>query len=154
MRKHTITMLILSAVLCLLFSGTALAADLKRNDIGQYLAAEEAGSVSGPAFDSTEKASASDAAEETLLGTFLTTGYSSSGSATASGSMPTAGHTVSADWSILPAGSRIRFGGSSVIYTVEDNGVAGSTVDVYYASYAEAASHGVQYREVYLVRKK
>ena len=155
MKKNTITILILSAILCLMFSGAASAADLKKkNEIGQYMNSGAADLTSGPAFAGAGKATAADAEEESLIGTFFTTGYSSSGSATASGIMPTAGHTVSADWSVLPAGSRIRFGGSSVIYTVEDNGVYGNTIDVFYASYEEAASHGVQYREVYLLRKK
>ena len=52
---------------------------------------------------------------------------------------------------MLPRGSKIRFAGSDTIYTVEDNGVHGQIVDVYYATTAEAWAHGVQYREVYLI---
>ena len=65
--------------------------------------------------------------------------------------MPKAAHTVASDWGVLPRGSKIRFAGSDTIYTVEDNGVRGQTVDVYYATTAEAWAHGVQYREVFLI---
>ena len=88
----------------------------------------------------------------TYLGTFTTTGYSNpDGSASADGTMPRAQHTVSADWNVLPPGTRIRFGDSDIIYTVEDTGVHGNWVDVYYPTHSEAWSHGLQYKDVYLV---
>ena len=86
------------------------------------------------------------------VGTFKTTGYSNpNGTRCADGSVPKAAHTVASDWGVLPRGSKIRFAGSDTIYTVEDNGVHGQIVDVYYATTAEAWAHGVQYREVYLI---
>ena len=89
---------------------------------------------------------------ERSLGTFKTTGYSNpNGTRCADGSVPKAAHTVASDWGVLPRGSKIRFAGSDTIYTVEDNGVRGQIVDVYYATTAEAWAHGVQYREVYLI---
>ena len=88
----------------------------------------------------------------TYLGTFTTTGYSNpDGSASADGTMPRAQHTVSADWNVLPPGTRIRFGDSDIIYTVEDTGVHGNWVDVYYPTHSEAWSHGLKYKEVYRV---
>ena len=88
----------------------------------------------------------------TYLGTFTTTGYSNpDGSASADGTMPRAQHTVSTDWSVLPPGTRIRFDDSDIIYTVEDTGVHGNWVDVYYPTHSEAWSHGLKYKEVYLV---
>ena len=88
----------------------------------------------------------------TYLGTFTTTGYSNpAGSASADGTMPRAQHTVSADWNVLPPGTRIRFGDSDIIYTVEDTGVHGNWVDVYYPTHSEAWSHGLKYKEVYRV---
>lgn len=90
--------------------------------------------------------------DERSLGTFKTTGYSNpNGTRCADGSVPKAAHTVASDWGVLPRGSKIRFAGSDTIYTVEDNGVRGQIVDVYYATTAEAWAHGVQYREVYLI---
>ena len=89
---------------------------------------------------------------ERSLGTFKTTGYSNpNGTRCADGSVPKAAHMVASDWGVLPRGSKIRFAGSDTIYTVEDNGVRGQIVDVYYATTAEAWAHGVQYREVYLI---
>ena len=88
----------------------------------------------------------------TYLGTFTTTGYSNpDGSGSADGTMPRAQHTVSADWNVLPPGTRIRFGDSDIIYTVEDTGVHGNWVDVYYPTHSEAWSHGLKYKEVYRV---
>ncbi len=87
----------------------------------------------------------------TYLGQFKTTGYyNDSGNASADGSWPRAQHTVSTDWSVIPAGTRIRFGDSDIVYTVEDTGVHGMMVDVYYETYSEAHSHGLQYKDVYL----
>lgn len=87
----------------------------------------------------------------TYLGQFRTTGYyNDSGNASADGSWPRAQHTVSTDWSVIPAGTRIRFGDSDIVYTVEDTGVHGMMVDVYYETHSEAHSHGLQYKDVYL----
>lgn len=89
----------------------------------------------------------------TYLGQFKTTGYyNSSGSASADGSWPRAKHTVSADWSVLPPGTRICFGDSDIVYIVEDTGVHGNMVDVYYDTYDEAMGHGLQYKDVYLAK--
>ncbi len=89
---------------------------------------------------------------ERSLGTFKTTGYSNpNGTKCADGSVPKAAHTVATDWGVLPRGAKIRFAGNNTIYTVEDTGVHGQIVDVYYATNAEALAHGVQYREVFLI---
>ena len=94
-----------------------------------------------------------------LIGTFKTTGYcncskcSSAGhDLTATGTVPKSGHTVAADFSILPAGTKIRIGEDPTIYTVEDTGVKGQVVDVYYDTHKVALSHGVSYQNIYLVK--
>ena len=100
----------------------------------------------------TEAQAAERGEKGTYLGTFTTTGYSNpDGSASADGTMPRAQHTVSTDWNVLPPGTRIRFGDSDIIYTVEDTGVHGNWVDVYYPTHSEAWSHGLKYKEVYRV---
>ena len=106
-----------------------------------------------PEAEQTTEAPAAERGEKgTYLGSFTTTGYSNpDGSASADGTMPRARHTVSADWKVLPPGTRIRFGDSDIIYTVEDTGVHGNWVDVYYPTHSEAWSHGLQYKDVYLV---
>lgn len=98
------------------------------------------------------KLSAMTAETGVWIGTFKTTGYSNpNGNKSADGSMPRAGHTVASDWSVIPKGSKIRFGDSDIIYTVEDTGVHGTVVDVYYDDVSSADAHGVQYKEVYLL---
>ena len=118
-------------------------------------AAEAEKETEAPAAEAeqeTEAPAAERGEKGTYLGNFTTTGYSNpDGSASADGTMPRARHTVSTDWKVLPPGTRIRFGDSDIIYTVEDTGVHGNWVDVYYPTHSEAWSHGLQYKDVYLV---
>ena len=108
--------------------------------------------ASAGAGQETEAQAVEKGEKGTYLGTFTTTGYSNpDGSASADGTMPRAQHTVSTDWNVLPPGTRIRFGDSDIIYTVEDTGVHGNWVDVYYPTHSEAWSHGLKYKEVYRV---
>lgn len=108
--------------------------------------------ASSESVQETEPQAVERGEKGTYLGTFTTTGYSNpDGSASADGTMPRAQHTVSTDWKVLPPGTRIRFGDSDIIYTVEDTGVHGNWVDVYYPTHSEAWSHGLKYKEVYLV---
>ena len=69
---------------------------------------------------------------------------------TASGTIPVAGVTVAADWSILPCGTVIVVNGHE--YTVEDSGglVKGKTIDFYMESHEEALQFGVQEIEVFV----
>lgn len=88
------------------------------------------------------------------LGTYKTTGYCNcrkccgkwAGGKTASGTYPTAGRTVACG--SLPFGTEILIEGMGQ-YTVEDRGVHGKHIDVYYGSHGTAYNHGVQYREVF-----
>ena len=68
---------------------------------------------------------------------------------TASGLHAKSGHTLSADWSILPKGTRVYIDG--VIYTVEDNGVWGNSVDIFFDSYQECVNYGLRHVSVYKV---
>lgn len=116
--------------------------------------AENPVSVEKKADDAAETASIGTtrtAKKGTYLGTFLTTGYGPTGSSTATGVWPRARHTVSADWDVIPPGTHIRFGDSDIVYTVEDNGVSGNWIDIFYGSDSEADNHGTENREVYLL---
>ena len=68
----------------------------------------------------------SPASKEKALGIFTTTGYcncekcSGGNRLTYSGAVPQSNHTIAADLSVLPLGSKVRIG--SIIYTVEDIG--------------------------------
>lgn len=91
------------------------------------------------------------------LGIFTTTGYcscdicSSGHGFTFSGTVPTAGHTISADIMVLPLGTKVII--NDVVYTVEDIGssVNGNKVDIFYATHEEAWNHGVQTAEVFML---
>lgn len=95
---------------------------------------------------------------ETPLGIFSISGYcgcDACGSGTGltySGVIAQANHTIAADLSILPLGSKVRVG--NVIYTVEDmgSGIQGKMLDIYYNSHEEAMAHGRTQQEVYLVQ--
>ena len=86
------------------------------------------------------------------LGNFMLTGYcncaqccGTAGNATASGAMPTAGHTVA--MAGVPFGTQLLINGT--VYTVEDLGTPYGHVDIYCGSHSEALSFGLQYADVY-----
>lgn len=88
----------------------------------------------------------------TYLGNFLLTGYCScaqccgtAGNATASGTMPSSGHTVA--MAGVPFGTQLSINGT--IYTVEDLGTPYGHVDIYFDSHDQALSFGTQYADVY-----
>ena len=73
----------------------------------------------------------------TSLGIFQITGYYGNGK-TNSGTWPKADHTIAADTTILPMGTKVFI--QNTVYTVEDIGgaVKGNLIDIYYNSYEEA----------------
>ena len=91
------------------------------------------------------------------LGMFTTTGYCgcskccSGLNLTYAGTIPRAGHTISADLSIYPIGTKLMIDG--VTYTVEDMGsnVNGNHIDIFYDSHEEALGHGKKTQEVFSV---
>ncbi len=91
------------------------------------------------------------------LGMFVTTGYclceecSGGFGLTYSGTVPQARHTISADISLFPIGTRLMI--DDIIYTVEDIGsnVTGDHIDIYYDNHEEAMAHGKQTEEVFTV---
>ncbi|MCC8026799.1 MAG: 3D domain-containing protein [Clostridium sp.] len=97
--------------------------------------------------------------KEFSLGTFKITGYcnceicSGGHNLTYSGTVPTPNHTVSADLSRYPLGTKLKVGGT--VYTVEDMGssVNGNTLDIFYSSHEEALAKGTYTAEVFLVEE-
>ncbi len=86
------------------------------------------------------------------LGEFKITGYYGGG-VTYSGAPTIADHTIAADLSVLPMGTKVFI--NNTVYTVEDigSGVRGNMIDIYYNTYAEAAGVtelGWRYADVYL----
>lgn len=103
--------------------------------------------------ESTEDTS-ENSGQGTYLGNFLLTGYCScaqccgtAGNATASGTMPSSGHTVA--MAGVPFGTQLSINGT--IYTVEDLGTPYGHVDIYFDSHDQALSFGTQYADVYQV---
>ena len=107
------------------------------------------------ADDSGSDSSDSDASSSSqgkYLGNFMLTAYcncaqccGTAGNATASGVMPTAGHTVA--MAGVPFGTQLLINGT--VYTVEDLGTPYGHVDIYCGSHSEALSFGLQYADVY-----
>lgn len=95
--------------------------------------------------------------EKQSLGMFTITGYcncescSGGSNLTYSGTVPQANHTVSADISIFPIGTRLMI--DDIVYTVEDIGssVVQNKIDIFYATHEEAVAHGTTTAEVFAV---
>jgi 3D (Asp-Asp-Asp) domain-containing protein len=96
-----------------------------------------------------------DIPDYTELGTFKLTAYCScskccgkSDGITASGTKAKANHTVATDSSI-PFGTELNINGNT--YIVEDRGVKGNVVDIFFDSHEEAQNFGVKYAKVFEV---
>lgn len=91
------------------------------------------------------------------LGTFSISGYCTCEECiigqglTSSGKKPTGNHTIAADLSVFPLGTKLWIDG--VIYTVEDtgSGITGNKLDIYFDSHEGATSYGRQTKEVFKV---
>lgn len=70
---------------------------------------------------------------------------------TASGTVPKENHTIAADWSKLPKGTKVLI--NDIEYVVEDKGrgVKGNHIDIYFKDHQEALVFGVQYAEVFII---
>ena len=120
----------------------------------------------GPAFTNLEQKADTQESDSVLskttytkgksLGIFTTSGYcacsscSGTNTLTYSGTVPQAGHTISADLTVLPLGTKVFIG--DIVYTVEDmgSGVDGNLIDIFYATHEDAWNHGLQEQEVFL----
>lgn len=91
------------------------------------------------------------------LGMFSVTGYcpcskcSGGHCLTYSGTTPRPHHTLSADLTVLPLGTKVMI--DNVVYTVEDIGgsVDGHTIDIFFATHEEALAFGRQTKEAFAV---
>ncbi len=91
------------------------------------------------------------------LGLFTATAYCPNSENTGkqcltySGTVPKPQHTISADITILPLGTKVMI--DDIVYTVEDIGgsVKGNKVDIFFASRAEALNFGRQTKELFAV---
>ena len=90
------------------------------------------------------------------LGIIQITGYYGNGK-TNSGTWPKADHTIAADTTVLPMGTKVFV--NNTVYTVEDIGgaVKGNLIDIYYNSYEEAfgvTALGHRFAEVFVAVPK
>ena len=90
------------------------------------------------------------------LGIFQLVGYSGDGM-TYSGAPTKANHTIAADLTVLPLGTKVFVG--DTVYTVEDigSGVKGKMIDIYFSTMAEARAlthSGRVYSEVFAALPK
>ena len=91
------------------------------------------------------------------LGNFSVTAYcpcrkcSGGNSLTYSGTVPKADHTISADLSVFPVGTKVMI--DDIVYTVEDkgSGVNGNKADIFFSTHEEALAYGRKTKEVFLV---
>lgn len=70
---------------------------------------------------------------------------------TASGVMPQQGRTIAVDKSVIPLGSKVEIDGH--IYTAEDTGVKGNSIDIFFSSHSVATNYGVKYKTVKVYNK-
>ena len=139
------------------------AADAARVEAAEKAAAEAAAAEAAAiAAAEAEAAAAEEAAREEMLanaeylGTFTLTAYcncasccGTEGNATASGVMPTSGHTVAMGG--IDFGTKLLINGT--VYTVEDRGTPYGHVDIYMDSHDAALQFGMGSAEVYLVNE-
>lgn len=119
------------------------------------------GPAKPPEKTETPKAPAKEPSEGphrgAYLGKFKTTAYcgckncSKGSGLTYSGTVPQPNHTISADISLFPIGTKLMIG--DTIYTVEDVGssVVGNVLDLYFDNHQDAVNYGVQMVDVYAV---
>lgn len=99
----------------------------------------------------TTPVTASESGE--CIGTFTVTGYcgcercSGGNNRTATGTVPTEGRTIAADPNVLPYGTKVVING--IVYTVEDCGVSGNHVDIFFADHESASAFGRKSIKVY-----
>ena len=138
---------------------------MKKNSTGTVATASEA-TMSDEVGPGIEKKVQPEESEPTgpvyekgaSLGIFSATAYcpSSSGKQqrTYSGTIPQPLHTLSADLTVLPLGTKVMI--DDIIYTVEDtgSGIRGNKVDIYFGSRQEALAFGRRPIEIFAVIEK
>jgi len=72
---------------------------------------------------------------------------------TKSGAKVVENHTIAADWTVLPKGTKVMIEGSPHTYTVEDVGgaIKGKKIDIYMESLLDAQEFGRQKLKVWVV---
>ena len=110
--------------------------------------ADEAAMTENTDTNAAAEAQEAEAPAEIYAGRFTTTAYCScrrccrgGKNRTKSGTIPQAGHTISADLRVFPPGTKLRING--VVYTVEDSGsgIRGNKLDIFFNSHSQAPAN-------------
>lgn len=109
-------------------------------------------------LDSDKDETESVAEEMISCGIFDITGYcaceicTGCNGMTYSGTDPKADHTIAADLTVFPLGTRLKIG--ECIYTVEDTGasIKDNRIDIFYDTHEEAVESGRRSMEVFLIK--
>ena len=118
--------------------------------------AGEAAMTENTDTNAAAEAQEAEAPAEIYAGRFTTTAYCScrrccrgGKNRTKSGTIPQAGHTISADLRVFPLGTKLRING--VVYTVEDSGsgIRGNKLDIFFNSHSQALQYGEKRRCLY-----
>ena len=94
----------------------------------------------------------------TSLGVFKITAYGidclGCTGITKSGTVPEVGRTIAVDPTVIPLGSKVMIDGQ--VYIAEDTGgaIQGKIINLFYNTEQESAEYGVQYKEVYILKKE
>lgn len=115
----------------------------------------KSGERSGPTADNT---AVETGVQGNYLGEYTASGYcncslcSGGHNRTSSGTIPKSRHTIAADTSVFPIGTKIMI--DDVVYTVEDTGgsVTDNRLDIFFDSHQEALDHGLKKVKVYSVQ--
>lgn len=116
----------------------------------------KSGERSGPTADNT---AVETGVQGDYLGEYVASGYcncsrcSGGHNRTFSGTIPKSRHTIAADTSVFPIGTKIMI--DDVIYTVEDigGGVTDNRLDIFFDTHQEALDFGLKKVKVYSVQK-
>ena len=134
----------------------AQAEALEACDDAKEAAEAEAAAKAKEAAEAEAAARERALASAEYLGTFTLTAYcncaacnGSAGNPTASGVMPTSGHTVAMGG--VDFGTKLLINGT--VYTVEDRGTPYGHVDIFFDTHEEALDFGMGSADVYLIKE-
>ncbi len=134
----------------------AQAEALESCDDAKEAAEAEAAAKAKEAAEAEAAAREKALASAEYLGTFTLTAYcncaacnGSAGNPTASGVMPTSGHTVAMGG--VDFGTKLLINGT--VYTVEDRGTPYGHVDIFFDTHEEALDFGMGSADVYLIKE-
>ena len=134
----------------------AQAEALEASDEAKEAAEAEAAAKAKEAAEAEAAAREKALASAEYLGTFTLTAYcncaacnGSAGNPTASGVMPTSGHTVAMGG--VDFGTKLLINGT--VYTVEDRGTPYGHVDIFFDTHEEALDFGMGSADVYLIKE-